>query len=119
MAGITSQAQSIVNALRELGIPRREFKVYTRTRRITDRQTGARYTQYEEANLYATSPNARQVIAKNAQALADQFLSVTLIRWADQAEGEAASVLVTSDYNRRQKVTIITLDRVTDKVRSA
>lgn len=98
MSRITPQAQRVINAARELGIPRSEWSVRTTTRAV--RYEGRRFREYDDAMLYWRTASARRAIVEAAQRLADAGLCVTLVH------GKSGSVvpIVSSGWNPRREV---------------
>ena len=98
MSGISSQAQSVIDAVCALGIPRSEFRVRTQTRILRDK--GVSYREYGDAVLITRSKAARLAVVEGAQCLADAGLVVTLIHGP---EGRVTPV-VSSGWNPRKLV---------------
>jgi len=98
MSGISAQARRVIDAVREIGIPRNEFSVRTETHIIRD--NGTRYREYGDAVLITYGRTASQTVVENAQRLADAGLVVTIIH----GENGRMTPVVSSGWNPRKVV---------------
>lgn len=92
MSRIAIQAQNLIDVLKELGIPRKQFSV--RTERIRCRSNGERWVEYGSAHAVLYSDEAKRAVIDNAQRLADQHLDITLM-----VHGDRIYPLLSSDWN--------------------
>ena len=103
---ISPQAQTLINALLGIGIPRRDFSVRTDRHRLSwvNPATGMRerWMEYGAASVLFKSISAQRTAIARAQELADQNLSVTT--FADSC-GHVTVILVWTAWNGAKTVT--------------
>ena len=75
---VTDQAQTAIDRMLASGLRRADFRVATKRKWHTDRETGRRFSEYHDAEISLADPYKN--VAARAEAMIKQGLSVGIIR---------------------------------------
>jgi hypothetical protein len=106
---MTSQAQTLIAALKALGLKHGswktggDFTVETVVTRRTDRTSGIRYSEFGDAVAHTQNKLARLFLAEHADQLAADGFGVVVVT----VEGAVVAVIVSTKYNPQHAVSTL------------